>query len=135
MSRLLSKNHSKQIADLLNKHNNLPTKYSQFKIRNSPVLYLPLVYKDTVVGSVGLYRWSFLITEIKHLVVAPSARGIRLGRHLVERAEEKISTPLSCATVRKSNQASLKTFLNIGYKRVTNVENKGNEIVFLIKKL
>ena len=63
--------------------------------------YYVLVDNETHVAAAGLKRLSWLLTELKHVVVAPEFRRRGYGRAVVRLALEKAQTPVVIATVRE----------------------------------
>lgn len=104
-----------QVAHLLNLHNRLRTPYNAFKVLNSKTVYLPEVLGGLVFGSIGVQRVSFLLSEVKHLVVHPILRRAGLGRGLLKKAMATAITPLLFATIRADNEASIALFVSMGF--------------------
>ena len=98
------------IAQLLNRHNRLQWQYDGSQILESEAVYFPAVHKGRVLGAVALRRTSRLLSEVKHLVVAPQIRGFGMGNLLVETALRAVQTPFVCAFVRTDNGGSLALF-------------------------
>lgn len=124
---------AEQIAHLLNQHNKLQSPYTGDKILNSKAKYHPITYEGLVFGSVATWRVSFMLTEIKHLVVHKSFRKIGLGSALIARVSDTIDTPIIYATIRSNNEASLKLFQDAGFAIVSTAVMKDHETHFLIK--
>jgi len=87
-----------------------------------------------VFGSVGLLRVSFLLTEIKHLVVHSSFRRFGIAKKLLVAALEETDTPLVFATIRETNTASRALFKQAGFTEVVTSTVNSHKIVLLLKK-
>ena len=113
-----------QVANLVNKHNNLGYRVSVERVMNGPVAYLVELDGDRVAGCVGLRKmrrkgWY----EICHLCVDPDYRGRRLARILVEAAYSHIPTGKAWCTIVEHNIPSLKTFVNCGFTILQKFKN------------
>lgn len=127
--------HTEQIAKLLNEHNKLTTSYTKYDIRNSGnTNYYPLVFGEVVLGAVGVQRINFLRSEIKHLVVNPAFRGRGFGKMLIEIALKKVDTPLSIASIRTTNERSMKLFSKAGFEKITTVKVRDHEVCLVLRK-
>jgi ribosomal protein S18 acetylase RimI-like enzyme len=96
--------------------------------------YYPIQYEGLVFGSVATLRLSFMLTEVKHLVVHNSFRKIGLGKALLDSALTFVDTPIVYATIRSKNVASLKLFEGAGFRITSTAKMEDHETHFLIKE-
>lgn len=107
-----------EIASLLNQHNRLQQQYDGTQIQDSEAIYFPALHQGQLLGSVALRRISVLLSEVRHLVVAPRLRGFGLGKLLVDTALRAAQTPFVYAFVRTDNAPSLALFASRGFQIV-----------------
>ena len=113
-----------QVANLVNKHNNLQYTVTVNRVINGPIAYLVELEGGKVAGCVGLKKmrrqgWY----EICHLCVDPAFRGKRLARTLVESAYSRIPTGKAWCTIVEHNIPSIRTFLNCGFTMLQKFRN------------
>ena len=65
------------------------------------------------VGIVGLLFRSWYLTEVRHLYVWKRNSGV--GTKLVQKALQKVKTPLVCATVQADNPGAIRLFTKLGF--------------------
>ena len=97
--------------------------------------YYMAVEDGVIQGIVGLLWRSWYLTELRHLDVKQESRRKGIGTFLVERALEKVKTPLVCCTVREDNEGSLTLFRCEGFiveRRFVNPET-GNTVALMMR--
>lgn len=129
----LTRSQAEQIAHLLNENNNLRGEYDGDKILRSTASYHPEHFEGLVFGSVAVQRLTFMLSEIKHLVVHHSFRRMGLGKRLLSKALLAIDTPLVCATIREENVASLALFHSSGFVSLAKANFGDHKTWFLLK--
>ncbi|MDA8170716.1 MAG: GNAT family N-acetyltransferase [Nitrospiraceae bacterium] len=97
--------------------------------------YFMAVEDGVIKGIVGLLWRSWYLTELRHLYVKPEFRRNGVGTFLVEKALERVKTPLVCCTVREDNEWSLTLFRCEGFvveRRFVNPET-GNTVALMMR--
>ena len=97
--------------------------------------YYMAVEDGVIKGIVGPLRRSWYLTELRHLYVKPEFRRKGIGTFLVEKALERVKTPLVCCTVREDNEGSLTLFRCEGFvveRRFVNPET-GNTVALMMR--
>ena len=97
--------------------------------------YYMAVEDGVIKGIVGLLWRSWYLTELRHLHVKPEFRRNGVGTFLVEKALERVKTPLVCCTVREDNEGSLTLFRCEGFvveRRFVNPET-GNTVALMMR--
>ena len=122
-----------QTAALINSCNRLSVRRTVNDILCGGINYVTEVHGNWVLGAVGLDRQSYTFTEIKHLVVHPEWRGKGIGKHLLNRALRLTSTRMVYATVREDNEASLKLFESLGFRRSGDYAAEDHRVVLLVR--
>ena len=119
-----------QIAILLNTYSNLALHYTASKIRHGKVKYLCLRYNGYVVGTVGIQKVNYYLTEIKHLCVMPNFRGKGLAKKLIRMAVDAVPTSLAISTIRAENESSQAVLKSLGFEQQTAFRSKydGGEV-------
>lgn len=129
-----------QIAQLLNKRNELTRKYSAAMVLEHAENYLYLKQDAEVSACIRLSRVQWYQVEIHHLTVAETYEGRGYGRKLVRRAltqaSEKGARIAQC-TVREGNERSEGLFVSEGFARTCTFFNpmSGNTVLVLQKAL
>lgn len=111
---------AKQIANLLNKRNQLVKKYSAKQILDAEDDYEYLVENnDNVVAAVKIKKIQWYQWELCHLTVDEGYEGKGYGTKLINRAEKKAKKEgaliIQC-TIREDNIRSKCLFLKEGFK-------------------
>ncbi|MDA8091544.1 MAG: GNAT family N-acetyltransferase [Nitrospiraceae bacterium] len=97
--------------------------------------YYMAVEDGVIKGIVGLLWRSWYLSELRHLYVKPEFRRTGIGAFLVEKALERVKTPLACCTVREDNEGSLTLFRCEGFiveRRFANPET-GNTVALMMR--
>ena len=129
-----------QIAQLLNKRNELTRKYSATMVLDHAESYLYLKQEAEVLACIRLSRVQWYQVEIHHLTVAETYEGRGYGRKLVRRAltqaMEKGARIAQC-TIREGNIRSEGLFVSEGFARTSAFFNQmsGNTVFVLQKAL
>lgn len=128
---------SQQIAELLNRRNNLPIKLSRYDIERGGYFYL--TYKEgdeeKLISCVQARKMSFFVYELKHLAVSEDFCGQGLGKKMVEIVEKNAlynKVPLIMGTTQKSNLAINSIFSKFGYDIVNEFKNTKTQHTCLI---
>lgn len=122
-----------QIADLLNKYNNLGSLRNGHNILNGKTHYVVETHGNHVIGAAGIEKTSYHLSEFKHLVVHPEWRNKKIGCFLGKRIISICQTPLLFATARLNNHASLKTLGKLGFKQTEQFKVGSSHLTFLLK--
>jgi len=101
---------AKQITLLLNKNNKLTIRYQPEDILHVKDTYIVETIGEIVIGCIQVEKQSYIMSELKHLVVHPDMRKRGIAKNLVLAGIKKSITPLLYATIRQDNIASLNTF-------------------------
>lgn len=126
---------ARQIAGLLNTYNGLSRKRQAVDILNSSTNYVVETHGKLVIGTAGIHRLSFHISEIKHLSIHGKWRKKGIGRFLLKRAISLCDTPFAYATIRDDNTASIKLFESVGFSRVGEYDGKGHRVLIFLKEI
>jgi len=106
---------ARQIATLLNNHNNLLTKYSARSLLSSEGKYFVELDGGRVVGCIAIQEENPEITKLFHLCVAPDKRRQGIAKKLLQFAIAQSTTPYVYGTIREDNQASLSAVHSLGF--------------------
>ncbi|OPY62668.1 MAG: putative acetyltransferase [Syntrophorhabdus sp. PtaU1.Bin002] len=136
----MTEKQAEQIAELLNKQNQLTRKYDRNDILQRRDCFVTEVdVSGDVLGAVEVEKIQWYQAEIKHLSVAENQQGRGLGRDLLSRAERKAidaGARIAQCTIRDNNTASIKLFLSSGYKHtLTFVNQDTRNRVMIMQKL
>lgn len=129
-----------QIAQLLNKRNELTRKYNAAMVLDHAESYLYLKQDTEVTACIRFSRVQWYQVEIHHLTVAEPYEGRGYGRKLVRhaltQATEKGARVAQC-TIRKGNARSEELFVSEGFARTCEFFNQmsGNTVFVLQKAL
>lgn len=104
-----------QIADMLNTHNQLLSKYTGQSLLVSPGKYFVQVEGDRVVGCVGLQPEPPQLTKLFHACVLPEKRKQGIAKKLMELTISHCKTPYVYGTIREDNKASLTMVAALGF--------------------
>ena len=124
---------AKQIAELLNRRNQLSSRYTVKKILSDAENYIYEYTDDVLIACVEVKKVQWYQWEILHLSVNKNYEGRQYGRRLVAKAEEKAirdgAKVLQC-TIKTDNKGSERVFSVCGYKQVALFYNSdtGNNV-------
>jgi len=122
-----------QVAALINCHNGLSQKRSVADVQTGRTHYVVETHGQWVLGAVGLDRQGYTFTEIKHLAVHTEWRGKGIAKLLLKRALNIANTKMVYATVREDNEASLKLFESLGFRRSGDYSAVDHRVVLLVR--
>lgn len=122
-----------QLANLLNRHNQLGSQKSPNILLSSQSKYVVETHGKILIGACALERQSYNFTEIKHLVVDPQWRGKGVGKFLVKRCLQLVDTPMVYATVRETNEVSISLFESLGFTRSIKYGTNQRGVVLMLK--
>jgi ribosomal protein S18 acetylase RimI-like enzyme len=136
---MMTKNDAIEIAELLNKRNELSVKYSFDDILSKKENYLFIKEGDKIVACGESIKVQWYQNEIKHISVHKDFEGKRFGSKILKLVEEKSikdnARVLQC-TVRTDNENSIRLFTRKGYKKVNSFFNKKTKNwVFIFQKV
>lgn len=120
---------AKQIADLLNRRNNLPNKIRDYDIFRGGYFYVDIEVeggKRKVVSCVRAKRISFFAYELKHLSVSEDYQSKGLGSLMINMVESYVQTkkiPLIVATTNILNDPVNHLFGKLKYQRTKEFVN------------
>jgi GNAT superfamily N-acetyltransferase len=118
--------HAQQIADLLNRRNELAIKYDTDRITQEVDHYLYRVVNDEVVACVEVKPVQWYQTEILHLTVKETHEGKGFARNLLAAAIDRATSQgkrLAQCTIREGNHRSETLFAAIGFTPVSRFLN------------
>lgn len=135
----MTKNDAIEIAELLNKRNELSVKYSFEDILSKKENYLFIKEGEKIVACGESIKVQWYQNEIKHISVHKDFEGKRFGSKILKLVEEKSikdnARVLQC-TVRTDNENSIRLFTRKGYKKVNSFFNKKTKNwVFIFQKV
>lgn len=135
----MTKNDAIEIAELLNKRNELSVKYSFEDILSKKENYLFIKEGEKIVACGESIKVQWYQNEIKHISVHKDFEGKRYGSKILKLVEEKSikdnARVLQC-TVRTDNENSIRLFTRKGYKKVNSFFNKKTKNwVFIFQKV
>lgn len=135
----MTKNDAIEIAELLNKRNELSVKYSFDDILSKKENYLFIKEGDKIVACGESIKVQWYQNEIKHISVHKDFEGKRFGTKILNLVEEKSikdnARVLQC-TIRTDNENSIRLFTRKGYKKVNLFFNKKTKNwVFIFQKV
>lgn len=136
---IMTKNDAIEIAELLNKRNELSVKYSFEDILSKKENYLFIKEGEKIVACGESIKVQWYQNEIKHISVHKDFEGKRYGSKILKLVEEKSikdnARVLQC-TVRTDNENSIRLFTRKGYKKVNSFFNKKTKNwVFIFQKV
>ena len=136
---IMTKNDAIEIAELLNKRNELSVKYSFDDILSKKENYLFIKEGEKIVACGESIKVQWYQNEIKHISVHKDFEGKRFGTKILKLVEEKSikdnARVLQC-TVRTDNENSIRLFTRKGYKKVNSFFNKKTKNwVFIFQKV
>lgn len=135
----MTKNDAIEIAELLNKRNELSVKYSFDDILSKKENYLFIKEGEKIVACGESIKVQWYQNEIKHISVHKDFEGKRFGSKILKLVEEKSikdnARVLQCS-VRTDNENSIRLFTRKGYKKVNSFFNKKTKNwVFIFQKV
>lgn len=138
---ILTNRHADQIASLINKQNQLTTKYTRQHILDHKDNYIcRFSVENIVIACVEIKRVQWYQSEILHLTVDATETRKGHGKSLLQDAEQIARTKgariLQC-TIREGNVESSMLFAKCGFVQVGKFynSNSGNNVAVLQKIL
>lgn len=122
---------SRQVAALLNTHNQLRTNHNKYTIMNARGAYFVDIVAGIVAGCQAILRINDEITKLFHLCVHPDFRRRGIARKLKLAALSHVSTPYVYSTIREDNIASINLSLSLGFS-VAKKELMGDHYVLTL---
>lgn len=114
---------AKQIADLLNKENQLVVQYTEEKVLTTKDNYLfELDENNEVISCIECKKVQWYQFEVCHLTVSPNHRRKGLGQKILDKAithAKKNRGRIVQCTIREDNKASSGLFSNNGFNKVS----------------
>lgn len=126
---------ARQVAVLLNSHNRLTVRHSQWSIMNSAASYFTEIYGDKVVGCQAIIRETEEVTRQFHLCVASEWRRRGIARKLKRLALSHVQTPYVYVTIREDNLASIALNLSEGFIHIKKDWARDHNVLVLAKDL
>lgn len=96
--------------------------------------YYVLAKDGEHLAAVGLKRLAWHSTELRHLVVPPGKRRKGYGRLTVDKALDKIATPLTVTTVRSDNISCLRIMFAAGFRLANVIPAPSGEVAYLVRE-
>jgi N-acetylglutamate synthase-like GNAT family acetyltransferase len=124
---------AKQIAGLINSYNSLAMVRTSQSIINGNVKYVVETHGKFVIGLAGIEKVSYQLSELKHMVVHPDWRGKGLGSFVAKRALQLCETPSVYATVRTTNNASIRSLEKLEFLKAHEFSAGDHSLVMLIR--
>jgi N-acetylglutamate synthase-like GNAT family acetyltransferase len=124
---------AQQIASLLNTHSDLAMQRTSVDILNGKTNYVVETHGKFVIGAAGIQKVSYQLSEFKHMVVHPDWRGKGLGAFLAKRALQICETPSVYATVRTTNEASIRTLEKLEFLRAHEFASGDHNLAMLVR--
>lgn len=118
-----------EIADLLNRRNQLMGEHTEHSILHDANDYLVTSVDGRVVGAVQVKSVQWYQAELCHLTVDENHGRQGHGRDLAARAEARarqLGARVIQCTIRKGNAGSEGLFRSVGYRRVSTFYNTGS---------
>jgi ribosomal protein S18 acetylase RimI-like enzyme len=104
-----------QIADMLNTHNKLTTRYTGQSLLCSAGRYFVEIERDKVIGCVAVQSEPPELTKLFHACVVPEKRKHGIAKKLMNIALAHCKTPYAYGTIREDNKASLAMVYSLGF--------------------
>lgn len=123
-----------QIAELLNKYNNLNVVHNAQTIQSSKTKYFvelvssPAIEKK-IIGCVGLVPEPNGLARIKHVCIDPTYRRYGIAKGLVELAISQANSDYVYMTIREDNIPSLKMAKSLGFVPAQRLWKKDHYII------
>jgi ribosomal protein S18 acetylase RimI-like enzyme len=137
----MNKSQAEEIADLLNRQNQLTTRQTGAGIlERSGQFLVELDNSGRVIAVVEVEAVQWYQAEIKHLSVEAGLQGRGHGRRMLLAAERRATESgarIAQCTIRDDNRASIELFLTSGYLHNVTFVNaqSGNRVMVLQKVL
>jgi ribosomal protein S18 acetylase RimI-like enzyme len=137
----MNNSQAEQIADLLNRQNQLTKRQTGADIlERSDQFLVELDDSGRVIAVVEVERVQWYQAEIRHLSVEAGLQGRGYGRRMLLAAERRaieLGVRIAQCTIRDDNTASIKLFLTSGYVHNVTFVNaqSGNRVMVLQKVL
>ena len=122
---------AKQIADLVNTHNQLYKKHTTYSVLNSVARYFVEVVNDKVIGCTALVKEEENLSRNFHTCVSPAFRRKGIARKLKLLAIQNCNTSYIFSTVREDNTPSINMNLSLGYVFVNKIWSKDHYVLTL----
>lgn len=106
---------SRQVAILLNEHNQLKTNHTGYSILNGKGAYFVDVIGGQVIGCSAILKENDQVTKQFHLCVHPDYRRRGIARKLKMSSLAQVSTPYIYVTIREDNIASINLSMSLGF--------------------
>ena len=106
---------ARQVANLLNEHNQLRTRHTAYSIQNARGAYFVDIVGGQVIGCSAIVREEDLLTRQFHLCVHPDYRRRGIARKLKLASLSHVTTPYTYVTIREDNTASINLSLSLGF--------------------
>jgi len=128
------------IANLINMQNQLTKRYTADTVLAEEDKYIVRMRDGEVIGAVEVKKVQWYQCEISHLSVDPAARGVGIGRSLVEEVEVRacrLGARIAQCTIRIGNAASEAVFTKRGFVATVTFRNaqSGNDVTVYQKVL
>lgn len=126
----MTKEEAEQIADLINKRNQLTKKYSTNEILTTGDNYVFIKNNNKIIACAECKKIQWYQHEISHVSIIENFEGKGFGTKILNLAEKKamISNAkiLQC-TIRMNNENSIRLFSRKGYNEVNKFYNPKSE--------
>jgi GNAT superfamily N-acetyltransferase len=109
---------ARQVAQLINDHNQLRKKHTAYTILASPATYFVDVVAGRVVACSAMIKETVEATRLFHLCVHPDYRGKGIARKLKEQVLKHVETPYVYVTIREDNVVSIHLNESMGFREV-----------------
>ena len=106
---------ARQVAKLLNDHNQLRVYHKSHTIMAGAGTYFIEVVDDQVVGCQAILQENDQLTRLYHLCVHPNWRRRGLARKLKLAALSHVTTPYAYVTIREDNIPSINLNMSVGF--------------------
>jgi len=126
---------AKQVANLLNNHNKLYVKHTDYSIMRGAADYFVEIIGNKVIGCTALLKEYPEMSKSYHTSVHPDHRRDGLGVKLLLTAINNCKTPYIYGTIREDNHASLGLVSKLGWKYVRKDWNKDHFVITMASKL
>jgi N-acetylglutamate synthase-like GNAT family acetyltransferase len=124
---------ARQVAGLLNDYNNLAMMRTSQDIINAKTRYVVETHGKFVIGVAGIEKVSYQMSELKHMVVHPDWRGKGLAAFVSKRALLVCETPSVYATVRTTNNSSIRALEKLEFLRVHDVPSGDHTLATFLR--
>jgi len=106
---------ARQVADLLNNHNQLRKYHNAYTVLKHKGAYFVDVVGGNVVGCQAILRENDMLTRLFHLCVHPNYRRQGIARKLKVAALNNVKTPYAYVTIREDNIPSINLNMSLGF--------------------